>query len=213
MFNFENKITFGLVEKISQILKELSPDEILYWLRKGDELKALLKKGEIHFLIETGITKIIQALPKQKMMNIFRYRRPFNEHLSVHHNSILCETYSSTDQMEAFSLGLTCTLDVPQVIKCIDALYILSETVFTPQQIRSVALEQNQQGMPGLLKFDCTNYFPILNKENQIIFASLRWRPDKSKMKLPKNKWKFDFDEEKDFLFGSGNLVLLRECR
>ncbi len=200
---------------------KLTADQVLYWSRNPDLLEELLTKiGRIQFLKEERKTKILPLLEGVKTRDIFSRGGPFRGR-GYHSNRVsLQEEYQATPMVEAFVCTIGAPLTPGEMQTCIAKDYILKETLWTPQQIRWVAKEQNKKGLGDLLVFNRTNYFPMQDKKGKIVFCALQWNEELSFSDNPKNKWNFyfraqadDYETQKREFLGEGSqVVLLREC-
>ena len=191
------------------VLAKLSPSERLYWSRQEKELKALLTKGKIDFLPESiGKQKMVPALGVSKRNTLGG--GPF---LPYYYADSLADAYPATEPMEAFACELACDLFGKEVTRLIRSKFILKESLFTPEQVRWIAKEQNKDGLGKLLDFEKVNYFPILGKNNKILYLSLFWKRNMRSFKTPQeNKWDIFISSRDDrSLKSEGLLFLLRE--
>lgn len=209
MFQNNAEAIYGLSKVFFEIAQDLSPDEILYWSRKKEQLARLLKKEHIAFMQENGRRKRIAALESAKTQEVFRKKAPFCGYLGLDDRMKLKVSYPKTETKEVFGIDLACALKPDEAIACIDAEYILSESVFTPQQVRFLAQEQFSKRISGPLRFDCTNYFPVLDINDAVIFIGVFWTEHKCHAEEPKNRW--DFFLQPNLLKEDCTVLLLRE--
>jgi hypothetical protein len=213
MFNTSIESVYELSELFFKTAKNLSPDEILYWSRNSDAFKNLFEKKEIDFLPENRkiqrIPPIASPLPVKKIFGM--NRPPFNHHLYPDDYCQIKPVYDATLEVEAFGCDLICSLTVDEIVKIVEDKYVLSEALFTPDQIRALAQEQNKKGMGGILNFEGINYFPFRELDDQIGLISIGWSDYNCHADVPKNRWKFWFNHGTYRTHQTGQVVLLRE--
>lgn len=220
MFTKTVDTIFALQEAFARIGHELSADHVLYWSRNADLLEDLLAKiGKIEFLKEGRKTKILPELGVAQSEKVFSRGRPFRSCSFGSSRVSLHTEYGATPPVEAFSCTIGCWLTPAELRKCIAKDYILNESVWTPQQIKWMALEQNQKDLGDFLVFDRPNYFPIKNEKGKIVFCGLMWNDNFSFSRNPKNKWDYFYRDDEDdyqtqkhkYLSQGGQLILPRE--
>ncbi len=206
-----HKKVFDVSSVFLGILAELSPGELLYWLRSGDELRKILKKGKIDFVQESKSVMTLPSLNKAKTLSLLN-GSPFKYHGRL--NEDLYKEYDSTEMRQVFYAKLACDLLPEELYKKIAGKYIISECIYTPLQIKYLAKNQSSENSPGLLSFKENNYFLIENNRGKIIVVCMSWHwprvPSETKKKRT-NMWKMKWCRPEMLIEKTGKIFLHRE--
>lgn len=189
----QNNDALHFIEVMALLVQKLSPEERLYWSRKENQLYLRLKLGNIEFLQDLSGEKIvIPALEQAFAKEVLRGGPFVRNHIDFGDSGYLKYTYKATLQTEVMPYLLACRLSREEILRVIDDDG--KQVALTPQQIRHLAVRQNQRGRSGPLSLDTPSYCFVETKRNRAELVRLFW--DKSEeYPVSKNRWYVNFDD------------------
>lgn len=201
--------TFALAETFFSIASSLSNEQSLYLARHKDLLEKWLKKIKTNLVSDQISETPIPAKPEVSINKVLYSPERFDR--SIEGNSIFNPLCLATKEGSAYEYKLTTNLFPDELVEYMGGESSLQSSLFGLQQIRLLAIKQNLKKSEGVLSSNCSNYFPVLDKNKNVRFLSIYWARYKTPNRLiGSHCWEFCTAKKDKFMHEGAKLFLFQ---